>query len=233
MDSNQQEKMTEPFSDRQKKNVVDLLLKSRYEVRDYNTALELLKSGRIKPMVDVTHAEWNGYRDTRVTDASDARKYFDYLQQVAAGALDSPPQTVAKAYDQLFAFIYAMRGALKIEGEQYLFSGRMLEDKLVEFSKLLHSRDEQIAKVYKRVGELSNEFYEHKEEVSTLNSSVNNLERKVEDLEKSTVDGLNHVKQVLTRIYDWLATYKEPLEWVKIEHERIHPPSEKNAKKPD
>lgn len=241
MDTNQQEKVMAEFSDRQKKiDIVNLLLTSHYTTTSYEAAVELLKANRIKPIISVGHSEVVPYssRNIWVIDPAEAREYFEYLQQIASGALNSTTGTVTEAYNQLFAIIYAMRKELKVGNEQELFATQTLVEKLAryevkisEFSQLLHARDEQIAKIYKRVGELSNEFYEHKEEVPTLNSSVRILEGKVEGLDKSTEDGFANMKIILEEIRDWIGTYKQPLEWVKSEHDKIHPVNE-NEKKP-
>jgi t-SNARE complex subunit (syntaxin) len=104
------------------------------------------------------------------------------------------------------------------------------EAKVGELSRLLHVRDEQISKIYKRVGELSDEFAENGEDVSSLDSSVKVLKMKVEDLDKSTEDGFANMKIILEQIRDWIGTYKQPLDWVKSEHDKIHPVNENEKK---
>jgi methyl-accepting chemotaxis protein len=227
MDESPQKEVRPRFSERDKIEVVNEVITSRYKISSWESARKLLDSKEFVPLVklETTYSSmYGGYYHTLDT----TEWYFYYLVRLATGATPANKDVVGTAYSQLFAFIIALKDDLEIEGERELFSRQTLNHRLAlyearidELSQLIRGRDGQIGKIYNRFGEIGNTLSEHSEKISLLDSSVNDLKQTVEDLDKSMEKRGEATNKVLGRLELFLQTYGDTLARAKREYDRI------------
>jgi hypothetical protein len=227
MDESSQKEVRPRFSERDKIELVNKVITSRYKVSSWDSVKKLLDSKEVVPLKELPRIWESDYRDHRHTRET-SEDYFNYLVRLVTGATLANKDVVGTAYGQLFAFIIALKDDLDIENERELFSQQTLEHKLAiyetridELSRLIRGRDEQIGKIYSRFGETGNKLSEHSEKILSLDSSVNGLKQTVEDLDKSMEKRGEATNKVLGRLELFLQTYGDTLARAKREYGRI------------
>lgn len=187
-----QEKVTPHFSERQKKiDRVNLLLEHHYEIEDYQPMADLLQSKKVDPIIDVGRLEPEyAYDKHYVVHTGEAREYFEYLQQIASGALSSSQETVAKAYDQLFTFMYAVRETLKIDDEQTLFSQVIFGEK-------------EVIDIGKRVDAVSTQVQSLKSTLDKRHTEILGSLRLILELQKDVKHTLDSYKETLDQAKEY------------------------------
>jgi len=220
MDKGTQEEVSPAFSPTQKISVVRQLLNSTYNVTDWREVIRLITSKVTIPLRPF---------DTKYITAGKAEEYFKFLTDVTSGAIQASSDTLSQAYDQLFAFIYALKraDAIKIMGEQNIFGASKIDVTLSDFRTKLSSVESRLANIEKillpsndnwepqsKFDELTNKFEEFKDEVCNLHRGVENLESTVKSL-------ITDITNVLVRIEKFLVTYTPTLDRAKQEYENM------------
>jgi predicted transcriptional regulator len=146
--------------------------------------------------------------------------YFKFLTDIASGAIQVSGDVLSQAYDQLFAFIYALRSAgdIEVEDERSIFGASKIDLTLSDFRAKLSNIESRTANIEKillasgdgrehesKIDELTDKFEEFKDEVANLERTVKNLD--------------TDITKILERIEKFFVTYTPILDRAKQEYE--------------
>jgi gas vesicle protein len=249
VDKGTPEKVIPTYSAKDKVQVVNTVISSIIQVKSFSRVTQLLRSEQIHPIHSVGHSErisssstfsWEEPRYQTVTDDGDAEGYFNYLRLIVSGALDASPDKVKTAYDQLFAFVYAMGSDIQIVGEHPIFTYKTLEQrlqpldskltdlqsKILNFDNTLRKNTETVLQETQKTSKMTDAIDDLKGEISSLESRVSSLE--------DTVDSdFGKITEILKRLDEWLRLFTPTLERAKSEYEeydrRLGQPEQKRG----
>lgn len=173
--------------------------------------MRLITSKQVKPLRQI---------DTVYISASKAEDYFKFLTDIASGAIQASNDVLNKAYDQLFAFIYALKraDAIKVTGEQNIFGASKIDVALYDFRVKLSSVESRLANIEKILLP-SNDGWEHQSKFDELTDKFEEFKDEVENLERTVKNLDTDITNILERIEKFLATYTLTLDRAKREYE--------------
>jgi gas vesicle protein len=165
--------------------------------------------------------------ETRIDD-NDAEGYFNYLRLIASGGLDAPPDKVKAAFDQLFAFVYAMGNDIQIEGEHPIFTRKTLDERLQLFESKLTDLQSKVLNFENTVRRNNETIVQETQEISRTTRSNSELKDTLSSLGgdvKSLEDAMNSsnekIAQILERIDQWLKLHTPTLHRARREYAKL------------